>query len=215
MADRLRAGTVQRQTYDTYRQSVLGDLARIGRREDCFRQLVATLADRLGSPVDWRSVAWDTFHHVQELGSCRPAFRKRRKVLFKDPFMFHALRAWATGHPDPWSLAKEYLGVPAEKGKLLESVIGAHLRRLREGICFWRRDETDEVDFIVPLLIELAQARGNGRAELTAAPAPKTAPRRRRRTEEKGRPPSEPAATVVGPSGPEEPPPGPLRIEPR
>ncbi|MFQ5907698.1 MAG: ATP-binding protein [Thermoplasmata archaeon] len=181
--DLRRRERIERETYELYVRAVTGDLARWGLDERTARELLAATADRLGTPFSWRTLARETdigshntvSRYVQALEQSyvlqtvyhydrrrkRRAPRKDRKLYVSDPFMFHALRGWASGLPDPFKEAKAFLEDPKQRGPLLEAVLADHLARLAfaalpsslfeayEHVFYWRSRKGWEVDFVV------------------------------------------------------------------
>jgi hypothetical protein len=147
-----RSGTVSLETYEAYVRVISGDLVRWDYDERTARELLSGIAEKMGSPLSWRTLAADTdlgSHHTAaryvdalersfvvqslyqyDLRRRRRSPRKDRKLYIRDPFMFHTLRAWAAGHPVPFEFGREYLADPARRGALLEAVVADHLSRL-------------------------------------------------------------------------------------
>ena len=116
-----------------------------------LRQIVRRIVETFGTTVTLNSLRQETgvsSHHatVTYIGFLRdsyvvtvihkldrnrnaPVVRDSRKVHFEDPFMFHALRAWALGR-DPRQEALNYLSETDRIAKLIESVVANHLVRL-------------------------------------------------------------------------------------
>ena len=186
--DLRKAGRIPAETYDLYVRALTGDLARWGHDERTARELLAGVVEKLGTPVSWRALADETdvgshntvAKYVGDLERTftlqtvyqidrrrgRPAPKKERKVYVADPFLFHAVRAWALGLGDAFEAAREFLSDPARRGLLLEAVVADHLARLAfamkprsvfdayEHVMFWRNRKGWEVDFVL---------RGDGR----------------------------------------------------
>lgn len=183
--DLRRRGRIERETYELYIRAVTGDLARWGLDERTARELLAATVDKLGTPFSWRTLARETdigshntvSRYVEALERSyvlqtvyhydrrrkRRAPRKDRKLYVSDPFMFHALRGWASGLPDPFGEARAYVEDPQRRGPLLEAVLANHLARLAfaalpsslfeayEHVFYWRSRKGWEVDFVVRL----------------------------------------------------------------
>lgn len=165
-------GEIPKGVYEIYRQAIAGDLSKLRRREDYFRQLALRVFEKLTNPFDWRDMAretdigshntvsqymrelelsfvWNIIYHAKTLGDRTPAFRKRKKVYFNDPFIFHTLRAWVYGLPDPWSASQDYILEPERRGKLVELVVASHLKSRFDEVFYWRKKESDEIDFVL------------------------------------------------------------------
>jgi hypothetical protein len=73
-----------------------------------------------------------TVIHKLDKNKGTPIFRNSRKVHFDDPFLFHALRAWALGR-EPYRETLNFLSESDKTAKLVECVIAGHLVRLLFG----------------------------------------------------------------------------------
>lgn len=165
------SGRIPPYVYEIYRDAVLGDVSKLGRRESYFRELVGWVTRRLGDPFDWRDVAretdigkhdtvreyvedlelsflWDVIYRVKTLGEPSAALRSGKKVYFTDPFIYHALGAWVRGLLDPWAESVRTLADPERQSKLVEAVVASELRRRRGEFVYYFRN-TREIDFIV------------------------------------------------------------------
>jgi len=186
--DYLKTGRVDGARYRDYVSAVLGDLSRYNKRETYVRQLVTRLAEVLGTPVSWAGLkkGTDIAHHQTvadyvdalrdnytltylyklDLNTKGPHYEGNKKVFFRDPFIFHALRTWATGH-DPFPNTMDFLARSENIGRLSESVLCDHITRLAFGLSaqrhtfeptssvfYWQSKKDREIDFVV---------RANGR----------------------------------------------------
>ena len=163
---------IGKEIYDIYLQAILGDVAKLGRREDYVRQLVFRIFEKMTNPVDWRTLVqeteigahktvgdyalelellfiWHVIYQVINLGKPLPAFKKRRKVYFQDPLIFHTLRSWSYGFPDPFKMTSDFLLIPRDRAVLVEEIVASHLKRSFDQVFYWRKGEEDEIDFIV------------------------------------------------------------------
>jgi predicted AAA+ superfamily ATPase len=158
--------------YLQHRDAFIGEVIRTGHRESYFRELVRWLFPRLGAEFSWRDLAaeteigahatarayvedleelflWHVFHRVKTPERPRPAFKSPKKLYPGDPFTYHTLFAWGRGLPDPWLSTREVLGDPALTGRLVESIVADHLRRLFGRNCFYYRSPGgEEIDFV-------------------------------------------------------------------
>jgi hypothetical protein len=181
--DYLKSGRVDGARYRDYVTAVLGDLGRYNKRETYVRQLVVRLTEVLGTPISWVGLrkGTDIAHHVTvadyvdalrdnytltylyrlNLNTKRPDYEDNKKVLFRDPFIFHALRTWAIG-ADPFPNTMDFLSSSENIGKLSESVLCDHIIRLAFGsspqrhtfeptssVFYWRSKKNREIDFVV------------------------------------------------------------------
>ncbi|AAM05345.1 ATP-binding protein [Methanosarcina acetivorans] len=137
--------------YEIYIQSLIGDLARWNIPEMPVKQTLRSIAGKLTTPVSWRSITDETDigAHVTvrkyvtaledsfvlnvlyplDLPKKTANFKKEKKIYFQDPFIFHALHAWASGLTDYFESANLYLSSPETRSKLVESVFHSHLLR--------------------------------------------------------------------------------------
>jgi predicted AAA+ superfamily ATPase len=171
--DVARHGTVLAETFQAYREAIIGEFTRAGLREAYLRELIDWLARHLGQEVDYRGIAADTdigskdtarhyldhltetytttlMHRTTSLAQPAPGFRSPKKVHPVDPLFWHLLAAWAVNDPDPWSATVETMTRHAEVGHLVESVLAVHLTRtFGDGVFFWRTSEGREIDFVI------------------------------------------------------------------
>ncbi len=146
--------SIPRSLYEEYVSLLLRDIARWNGKEVVLRQVVRRLVETLGTPVTLNSIREETdvsSHHTTgvyvdflkdsfvatviqklDINKDAPLVRDSRKIHFEDPFIFHALRAWALGR-DPYREALNFLSDPQKESKLVESVVSTHLVRLLFG----------------------------------------------------------------------------------
>lgn len=147
------------------------DVMRAGRSEDTARAIVRRLIESLGTPISWNTLA-------QRVGTSQPTAReyvellekmfilsivyhpnsrltgrderKRKKVYFRDPLLFHASVAWVEGYPDVPLNVRELVeeNVQTRAPQLAELVVAEHLRRIAPQTYYWAA-RGREVDFIV------------------------------------------------------------------
>lgn len=176
-------GKVSEMTYRTYVDVVKGDLTRYGMNENYLRQILEQLIITIGSPVGWSTLRKSTDvassntieNYVTALDSSfvlnffyrmnalerKPEYAKEKKVIFADPFFFHALNGWVHGK-DPFEYSIETLRSAERKSILVEQVVGDHCIRLaysmarqkqlfeyKRHVMFWRSKEDREVDFVI------------------------------------------------------------------
>lgn len=160
---------VENSAYYTYLQAILGDLAKIGKKETFFREITQAIISKKFEPIDWQTIAhqtsigshstvhsyiedltylfvFDVLYPLKFLGGAQISFRKRRKVYFVDPFIFHTLNSWCAGSSQPFDYTCRWLENPDNKAKLAENVVVSHLKRRFSLNGFWRNK--GEVDFI-------------------------------------------------------------------
>ena len=164
---------VRPETFDLYRQAIVGEFTRAGLRESSLREVVAWLTTHLGQEFNPGDIAKDTdigskdtarryldhlvdtyvveiVYRTQHHDKPEPAFRAPRKIHPLDPLHYHALRGWAVGEPDPWQLAQRVLEDPGPRGHFVESLVLVHLRRaFGARVFYWRPDRGKEIDAVV------------------------------------------------------------------
>jgi len=168
-AEELEKGRVPLYVFDIYRDAVIGDLTRMGRKENLFRDLLIWIFNRRENPFDWSTASresgigkhdtvrdyvedaeyafvWDIFYKAKGLRTPIRAIRSPRRIYFKDPFIFHALRGWSLGYGDPWSATLNYVMDPFNMGFLVENIVASHLRRVFPLTFYWRNGR--EIDFL-------------------------------------------------------------------
>jgi predicted AAA+ superfamily ATPase len=167
----LKAGKVEDYVYELHRDSFIGEITRVGKRESYLREIITWIAERHGKPFDWRDISretdigkhdtardyaedlellflWDVFFKSHGMDRPSPAFRSQKKIYFKDPFIYQALRSWSRGTLEAWKTAMDYLMNPPNKASLVESIVAAHLKqRFGRDVFYWKPDH--EVDFLV------------------------------------------------------------------
>lgn len=175
-------GTLEPEVHARCMSAILGDLARIGRREQVFRELMHMVFAREFEPVDWQNLAQscsvgshNTVHdyiddacgmfllvvlwQVRSLGDSVLSFRKRRKVYPADPLFHHVLRTWGRGDHDPGTSTARYLAEESALGKLMESLVVNQMARCFSKVAFWRNNsEIDVIGFagdLHPLYVEV------------------------------------------------------------
>ena len=111
-------------TFATYSDWIRGDVLKRGRREAYLREILTALINRYGSQITWNNLAQDlsidhpktVIDYMELLVSMdvvfiQPAIReekmsaapkKAKKVMFTDPFIFHAVYAWLYPVDDPY-----------------------------------------------------------------------------------------------------------------
>lgn len=109
-------GKILDATLITYSEWVRGDMLRKGRQEHYLREIIAAIIKRYNSQISWNALAQDlSIDHPKTVADyiallelidavfvqyalledkLVAAPKKARKVMFTDPFIYHALRAW-------------------------------------------------------------------------------------------------------------------------
>ncbi len=139
-------------TLYTYSDWIRGDVLKRGKQEHYLREVLEAMVKRYGSQVTWNNLARElsidhpktVADYVALLSSMDAAFvqaalvedrlaaapKKARKLMFADPFIFHAVRAWLTPCKDPYAdQVKFVVSDPKWAGKLAEACVVTHYRR--------------------------------------------------------------------------------------
>jgi predicted AAA+ superfamily ATPase len=151
--DMARDGFISRATLNIYVDWVRGDMLKRGKQEHYLREVMTGLVKRYGSQTTWHSLARDlSIDHPKTVADyvellarmdavfIQPALienklaaapKKARKLMFADPFIFHAVRSWLYPTPDPFeSQIKPAIKDPIWSGRLAEACVATHYRRL-------------------------------------------------------------------------------------
>lgn len=150
--DMARHKRIMPATFSTYSDWIRGDVLKRGKQEHYLREILEAIVKRYGSQVTWNTLAHDlsidhpktVADYVALLASMDAAFvqaalvedkltaapKKARKLMFADPFIFHAARAWLTTHKDPYSRqVKPILSDPDWAARLAEACVVTQYRR--------------------------------------------------------------------------------------
>jgi predicted AAA+ superfamily ATPase len=150
--DMARHKRIMPATFSTYSDWIRGDVLKRGKREHYLHEVLEAIVKRYGSHVTWNTLAHDlsidhpktVADYVALLASMDAAFiqaalvedklttapKKARKLMFADPFIFHAVRAWLTLREDPYSQqVKPVVSDPDWAAKLAEACVVTHYRR--------------------------------------------------------------------------------------
>ncbi len=162
LASAYKGGDPLTAVYETYKDAVLSDLAKLGRDERYFKEIMRAVVEKYASRISENSVARETsagshntvasyldiseklflirtVYRVEWEANYKPLFRSNKKVYFTDPLLYRVMKLYALGDG---RLAEE------ELPKLLEGVVGEHiLRRYRAGYAVMKSGK--EVDFLV------------------------------------------------------------------
>ena len=139
-------------TFNIYSDWIRGDLLKRGKQENYLREILSAIARRHGTQVTWNALARDlSIDHPTTVGAytallssmdavfVQPALiedkltgapKKARKIVFKDPFIFHALKNWLNPVDDPY--AKQVLPClddPNQAAHLVEACVATHFAR--------------------------------------------------------------------------------------
>lgn len=150
--DLAREGTIRPSTFATYQEWIRGDVLKRGKHESYLREVLGAIVSRYGSQVSWNALARElSIDHPQTVAdyvallasmdavfvqpalreeALAPAPKKPKKVLFADPFIFHAVRSWLKPVANPFAeQVRAAVGDPEWAGRLAEACVTAHFRR--------------------------------------------------------------------------------------
>lgn len=178
-------GAIPDIVYSDYVNLILRDIARWGGKEIFLRQIIQRVVETLSSQVSWNALRGGTeisthdtarwyvdilknsfvVSYIYQLDKDKGVsyYRKAKKIYFKDPFIFHALRWWAFGGRHPFHESLEFLKDSENKSKLIESVVCDHMIRLlfnlelspqfdyATKLFYWESSKKREVDFVAKL----------------------------------------------------------------
>ena len=139
-------------TFSTYSDWIRGDVLKRGKQERYLREILEAIVKRYGSQVTWNAMAHDlsidhpktVSDYVALLESMDAVFvqaalvedkltaapKKARKLMFSDPFIFHAVNTWLTPCEDPYSQQVIKLVSDTDRAaKLAEACVVTHYRR--------------------------------------------------------------------------------------
>lgn len=150
--DTARYNRIMPATFATYSDWIRGDALKRGKQEHYLREVLGAIVKRYGSQVTWNSLAHDlsidhpgtVADYVTLLASMDAAFvqaalventltaapKKARKLMFTDPFIFHAVRSWLSPCEDPYGTqVKPAVSDPHWAARLAEACVVTHYRR--------------------------------------------------------------------------------------
>jgi predicted AAA+ superfamily ATPase len=139
-------------TLATYSDWIRGDVLKRNKRENYLLEILAAIINRYGSQLTWNALAGDlSIDHPKTVADyiellvsmdavfVQPAIRedkltaapkKAKKVVFTDPFIFHAVNFWLNPIDDPFTRQlKPVLADRQWSAKLTEACVVTHYRR--------------------------------------------------------------------------------------
>ncbi|MCD4750408.1 MAG: ATP-binding protein [Thermoanaerobaculales bacterium] len=150
--DMAAEGRIRRATLAIYADWIRGDFAKRGRKEESLREILGAVIRRMGSQITWNSLARDlSIEHPKTVADyvdllvsmdavfVQPALienrlagapKKARKVMYSDPFIFHAVRSWLRPVDDPFSeQIVSAVRAPEICARLVEACVATHCAR--------------------------------------------------------------------------------------
>ena len=152
MNDMAKHQCILPHTFSTYSDWIRGDVLKRGKQEHYLREVLDAMVKRYGSQVTWNALARDlSIDHPKTIADytallesmdaviIQPAIledkltaapKKARKLMFSDPFIFHAVRAWLSPTKDPYKQqVMPLMSDPDWVSKLVEACVVGHYRR--------------------------------------------------------------------------------------
>lgn len=152
MNDLAATGMINAATLMTYSDWIRGDMLKRGKQEHYLREILGAIVKRYNSQVTWNNLAADlsidhpktVADYVALLESMDAVFnqsalledklvaapKKARKLMFTDPFIFHAIRAWLVPVRDPYQQQiLPLLADPQLAANLVEACSATHYSR--------------------------------------------------------------------------------------
>lgn len=153
MNDLAQHGRVLPATYATYSDWIRGDVLKRNRQEQYLKEILGAIIKHYGSQITWNRLSHNlSIDHPKTVADyigllesmdvvfVQPALsehtlsaaaKKARKVLFKDPFIFHAVRSWLSPSDDPFTKqVVPFLNDPEGASQTAEACAAAHYARL-------------------------------------------------------------------------------------
>lgn len=149
--DMAEYGYVLEATLATYSDWIRGDMIKRGKQEHYLREVLGAIIKRYTSQLSWNALARDlSIDHPKTVADyiallemmdavfvqsalledkLIAAPKKAKKVIFCDPFIFHALRAWIFPTKNSFEQMKTLLAEAEWAAKLVESVAVTHYGR--------------------------------------------------------------------------------------
>ncbi|MCP4757507.1 MAG: ATP-binding protein, partial [Proteobacteria bacterium] len=159
-------GRISNSTLNTYSDWIRGDFLKKGKQENYLRQIIRAIITRYGSQVTWNNLLTDlTIDHpktvsdyVSLLETMDAAFiqsalvedklmaapKKAKKLVFTDPFIFHALNNWIAPAKESFDqVITPFMSDPVNVSKLVEACVVTHFRRYYETMYIKSGGEVD------------------------------------------------------------------------
>lgn len=149
--DLAKEGRILESTLLTYSDWVRGDMLKRGKQETYLREILLAIIKRFCTQITWNALARDlsidhpktVADYVSLLEAMDAVFiqaalledkltaapKKARKIMFADPFIFHAIRTWLMPEKDNFSEIVTFINNPIQSSLLVESCTITHYRR--------------------------------------------------------------------------------------
>ncbi len=139
-------------TFATYSDWIRGDMLKRNKQEHNLKDLLSGVIKRIGSQITWNALSRDlTIDHPKTISDyieilqsmdvlyvqsallenkLAAAPKKAKKVIFSDPFIYHATNAWLNPCKDPFEmLLRPQIDSPESCSKIVESCVVNHYQR--------------------------------------------------------------------------------------
>ena len=145
-------GVILPSTLNTYAEWLRGDMVKRGKKEHFLKEILAAIIKHYGSQITWNSLVKSLsidhpatlIDYCETLANMDAVFiqqaliedklvgapKKARKLMFCDPFIFHAARHWLTPVETPYQEQIKPLIADAQcASQLVEACVVTHIRR--------------------------------------------------------------------------------------
>jgi uncharacterized protein len=145
-------GRIRPATLITYSDWIRGDVLKRNKKEHFLYEIIEAIETHYLNQISWTNLVQAlSIDHVQTVldyidllcsmdvvfvqpalveDKLKPAPKKRKKLMFADPFIYHALRAWLTPCDDPYdSQIKPAIADSMVSSNLVEACVTTHFRR--------------------------------------------------------------------------------------
>ncbi len=159
-------GQVHKTTLNTYSDWIRGDVMKRGKQESYLREILTAIIKRYNSQVTWNALARElsidhpktVADYIELLENMDAVFvqsalledklvaapKKARKLMFCDPFIFHAIHAWVKPVGDPYNAQiMPLIQDPEMVSRLVEAAVITHHRRFFPTYYIKSRGEVD------------------------------------------------------------------------
>jgi predicted AAA+ superfamily ATPase len=150
--DMAKNNRISPSTFATYSDWIRGDVLKKGKQERYLQEILGAIIKRYGSQVTWNALSRDlsidhpktVADYIDLLASMDAVFvqsailekslaaapKKARKLMFTDPFIYHAASAWLKPRKDPYHHhVTPAVADPSVVAKLTEACVITHYRR--------------------------------------------------------------------------------------
>ena len=159
-------GLISKTTLNTYSDWIRGDVLKRGKQENYLREIMTAIIKRYTSQVTWNALARDlsidhpktVSDYIDVLVNMDAVFvqsalledklvgapKKARKLMFCDPFTFHAVHAWIKPVAGPYNAQiLPLIQDPEWTSRLVEAAVITHHRRFFPTYYIKARGEVD------------------------------------------------------------------------